>query len=227
MAGSWIVLLDASRVDFPPNAVKSKEFCHVKTKRLEIPFKAARHVQSFRLRTARHVARMASTRDSALDAASTPAAAASAGIARFNDPRYRGQSSDLTVPIPEGPLSEQAMRSIEERFESEFERTYGHRADAKAFELVTVRLVLRLPRAVEHGKAWMPDGSAAEETERPVYFGPEQGRLGAAVLSRRALALKACRGPALIQEYDTTIVVPPGCEARLDDHDNVAIAVAS
>ena len=119
------------------------------------------------------------------------------------------------------------MRSIEEHFESEFERTYGHRADAKSFELVTVRLVLQLPRAVEHGKAWMPDGSATEETERQVYFGPELGRIAAAVLSRRALALKPRRGPALIQEYDTTIVVPPGCEANLDGHKNVVIAVGN
>jgi N-methylhydantoinase A len=149
----------------------------------------------------------------------------SAKIARFGDLRYRGQSSELTVGIPEGPLNEAAMRAIEESFEVEFERTYGHRADAKAFELVTVRLVLRLPRTVEHGTAWMPDRSLPAETERLVYFGPEQGHVKAAVLSRCALDHKSRPGPVLIQEYDTTIVVPPDCEASLDSHANVVITV--
>jgi len=154
-------------------------------------------------------------------------APALAEIMRFADLRYRGQSSELTVPIPEGRLGEAAMQAIEESFEAEFERTYGHRADAKSFELATVRLVLRLPRPVEHGTAWMPDGSTAAEAERLVYFGPEQGRLKAAVLSRRALARKPRPGPALIQEYDTTIVVPPGCAAGIDGQANVVITVGN
>jgi N-methylhydantoinase A len=58
-----------------------------------------------------------------------------------------------------------------------------------------------------------------------VYFGPEQGQVKAAVLPRRALAGKRRPGPAVIQEYDTTIVVPPGCEASMDAHDNVVIAI--
>ncbi len=150
---------------------------------------------------------------------------ASAEVARFGDLRYRGQSSELTVPLPDGPLDDARMRKIEEEFETEFERTYGHRADAKAFELVTVRLVLRLPRQVEHGTTWMPDISAAAETQRRVYFGPDQGLLDAAVLSRRDLERGQRPGPALIQEYDTTIVVPPGCEASLDGHANVVISI--
>jgi N-methylhydantoinase A len=150
---------------------------------------------------------------------------ATAEVERFGDLRYRGQSSELTVPLPDGPLDEAAMRAVEERFEAEFERTYGHRADAKAFELVTVRLVLRLPRHLEHGTAWMPDISATTETERQVYFGPEAGKAMAAVLSRRDLGRTPRPGPALIQEYDTTIVVPPGCEASIDSHANVVITV--
>lgn len=151
--------------------------------------------------------------------------AGAAEIARFADLRYRGQSSELTVQLPDGPLEDAAIGALEERFEAEFERTYGHRADTKAFELVTVRLVLRVRRPVEHGKSWLPDAATPPAAERLVYFGPEHGRLKAAVRARAVLAGGRLAGPALIQEYDTTVVVPPGCAAALDGHGNVVIAV--
>ena len=33
------------------------------------------------------------------------------------------------------------------------------------------------------------------------------------------------RGPLLIDEYDATTLVPPGCSARLDDFDNIVIKI--
>lgn len=151
---------------------------------------------------------------------------ARAEIARFADLRYRGQSSELTLPIADGALSECALRALEERFEQEFERTYAHRGDTKAFELVTVRLVMRVPRALQHGTDWAAEAQA-QHARRSVYFGPEHGCLDTEVLSRRSLGAAPRRGPLLIQEYDTTIVVPPDCEARVDRHGNVVIAIGA
>jgi len=142
----------------------------------------------------------------------------------FADVRYRGQSSELTVAMPERELDAATLRALEERFEAEFERTYGHRGDTKAFELVTVRLVMRVPRTVEHGTQWAPEPNAPE-TRRPVYFGPTVGEVDTAVISRASLAGMPREGPLLIQEYDTTIVVPPRCNASLDDRGNVVIGV--
>jgi N-methylhydantoinase A len=149
-----------------------------------------------------------------------------AEIARFADLRYRGQSSELTVPLPDVPLAAATLREIEERFEQEFERTYAHRGDTKAFELVTVRLVMRVPRAVHHGTDWAAE-ALAPDLRRSVYFGPGHGRLDTHVVSRRSLGATPRRGPLLVQEYDTTIVVPPDCEARLDPHGNVVIAIGA
>jgi N-methylhydantoinase A len=149
---------------------------------------------------------------------------ARAEFTRAADLRYRGQSSELTVPMLEGPLTPEALRALEERFEQEFERTYGHRGDAKAFELVTVRLVMRVPRAVEHGTQWGRE-APHPESRRDVYFGPEHGMLPAAVVSRDALGRAPRHGPLLVQEYDTTIVVPPGCDAEVDANGNVMISI--
>jgi N-methylhydantoinase A len=152
---------------------------------------------------------------------------AAAEIARFADLRYRGQSSELTVAISGGKLSDDAMRDIEERFEAEFERTYGHRADAKAFELVTIRSVLRLPRRVEHGKTWASNTDVTAATERLVYFGPDAGQIKTPVRTRVSLQNLTLPGPLLVQEYDTTIVVPPDCSATLDEHANIVITIGA
>jgi N-methylhydantoinase A len=128
--------------------------------------------------------------------------------------------------MPAESLDVPALRATEERFEQEFERTYGHRGDTKVFELVTVRLVMRVPRAVAHGTEWAPERAAADE-RRAVYFGPESGHLDTPVLSRQSLRRTPRAGPLLIQEYDTTIVVPPGCDAGVDEHGNVVIGIGA
>ncbi|MBM3531016.1 MAG: hydantoinase/oxoprolinase family protein [Alphaproteobacteria bacterium] len=149
-----------------------------------------------------------------------------AQIERYADLRYRGQSSELTVPLPNGSVSEAALRELEERFEQEFERTYAHRGDTKAFELVTVRLVMRVPRALQHGRDWVAMKETPEQ-RRPVYFGPEHGRLETRVIARGSLGASPAAGPLLVQEYDTTVVVPPGCATRLDSHGNVLISIGA
>jgi len=143
------------------------------------------------------------------------------------DLRYRGQSSELTVPFPMERLTEQTLRDAEEAFETEFERTYGHRGDAKSFELVTVRLVMRVARAVEHGKEWIIEqvGEMAKQ-HRNVLFDPDTGPVATPVLLRAELTATPRRGPLLVQEYDTTVVVPPDCTASVDDHRNIVLELA-
>lgn len=146
-------------------------------------------------------------------------------IAPLVDLRYRGQSSEITVPLGSLRVTARAIRDAEEAFEAEFERTYGHRGETKEFELVTCRLVATVTRGIEHGANWVADAAATRirGTERDIYFGGERGMLRTKVLSRVALTAGACRGPAIIQEYDTTVVVPPGWSAALDGHDNILL----
>ena len=140
------------------------------------------------------------------------------------DLRYRGQSSELTVPFPIERLTEEALRAAEDAFESEYERTYGHRGDTKSFELVTVRLVMRVARVVEHGAEWIAErlGESARR-ERSVLFDPAKGPVVTPVLLRSELTASPRRGPLLVQEYDTTVVVPPDCSVSLDDHRNIVL----
>jgi len=50
--------------------------------------------------------------------------------------------------------------------------------------------------------------SKAASGSRRVYFGPERGWLTAPVFRRNDLTDARMKGPVIVEEYDTTIVVP-------------------
>jgi N-methylhydantoinase A len=143
------------------------------------------------------------------------------------DLRYVGQSSEITVPLSSPTLSDTLLREAEENFEAEFARTYGHVGARKAFELVTFRLVATVARGLEHGNDWVdadaetPRGPAT----RLACFEGEKELVAVPVLRRGDLTEAPRPGPLLVQEYDTTIVVPPNATACRDASGNVVIEV--
>ena len=149
-------------------------------------------------------------------------------IDRSADCRYQGQSFELTVAVTE-------HATIEETFGREHERTYGHRAGAEEpVEIVSLRVVgrglsdrPRVPGRARIDRDARPGGPgprtlAAERLVRRVYFGPEAGWLATPILARADLATPR-EGPAVIEEYDATCVIPPGARAALDGWGNVVM----
>jgi len=141
---------------------------------------------------------------------------------------YQGQSFELTVPVPDGAIDAAMVRHLEEAFGAEHERTYGHRAGPEEpVELVAIQLV---GQGVCEG-AGVPERvrSSRKEPEsappRPAYFGPEIGWVETPVLRRSELA-QALSGPAIVEEYDATCIIPPGASASLDRSGNIVIDLA-
>jgi N-methylhydantoinase A len=66
--------------------------------------------------------------------------------------------------------------------------------------------------------------SRAPATVRPAYFGPQAGEMAARVMTRAGLLDGPLVGPAIIEEFDTTIVIPPNWKAELDRFANVVLA---
>ena len=137
---------------------------------------------------------------------------------------YQGQSFELRVPLAAGRLDRAALAALEEAFGAEHERTYGHRAGIdEPVELVSIEIVGRglseTPRAASASLA--PDIAIAEP-RRSAYFGPKTGWLDAELRNRSDLRT-ARPGPCIIEEIDSTCLVPPGWTARLDAHGNIAI----
>ncbi len=149
-----------------------------------------------------------------------------ARIERHASLHYQGQTYELTVPVPEGPLDDAALAALEEAFGAEHERTYGHRAGPEEpVELVTLRV---LGRGVRPGAPPLRIGAAAGPVPgaaaRRAYFGPESGWCEAAVIGRADLA-QARTGPLIVEEYDATCVVPPGVHAALNDAGCIVLEV--
>src|ERR1700756_3278231 len=79
------------------------------------------------------------------------------------------------------------------------------------------------PSAMPRNKSSMRRERTSGGT-RDAYFGQDHGTLATPVLNRFELSREEPRrGPLLIDEYDATTLVPPGCSARLDHFDNVVI----
>ncbi|MGK7865391.1 hydantoinase/oxoprolinase family protein [Falsiroseomonas sp. E2-1-a4] len=138
---------------------------------------------------------------------------------------YHGQSFDLTVPLPDGPITTDALRALEEAFGQEHERTYGHRAGVEEpVELVSIQVV---GQGVRTGEAQPLGGvpsraEAAAPAPRRIFLGPEEGWVEAPVIRRVDLAAPQT-GPLIVEEYDATCLVLPGWRASLDDARNILL----
>ncbi|HJZ42081.1 MAG TPA: hydantoinase/oxoprolinase family protein, partial [Hyphomicrobiaceae bacterium] len=100
---------------------------------------------------------------------------------------YKGQSFDLVVPVPDGPIDQALVAHLEEAFGQEHEQTYGHRAGAEEpVELVAIQVV---GRGMRHGAA-VPARIASSRAEpepgppRRVFFGNEAGWIETPILRR-------------------------------------------
>jgi N-methylhydantoinase A len=145
-------------------------------------------------------------------------------LVRQADMRYQGQEHTVTVPIPDGPLDDDARAEVRRRFDEAHERLYTFRLEVPA-ELVTFRLtgygtVPKPPlREISPGD----DVSEARTGGRLVDF-DERGQAETAVFDRAALGAGAhITGPAAIEESATTTLVPPGMTADVDRLGNIIV----
>jgi 5-oxoprolinase (ATP-hydrolysing) len=136
---------------------------------------------------------------------------------RSADLRYRGQNWSVRVDFP-GDIGRASIARLIERFEEEHDRLYGTRLEeGSPIEIRAVRLsLLGPPRDALASAAPGADAADSQPRSRPADFGDEHGTIETPVRSRTSLGADPVDGPLLIDEYDTTIVVPPGWNVRLD-----------
>ena len=136
---------------------------------------------------------------------------------RFADLRYRGENTELTVPVTDGGgIGAATIRA----FGDEHERTNGYQSEDEVVVLVNLRLIARglgaETRVPEALQVTTQAGGSASRRPRSVYFGPSQGRLETPVVDRGDITETGLEGPLIVEEYDSTTVVPPGCRIRRD-----------
>jgi 5-oxoprolinase (ATP-hydrolysing)/N-methylhydantoinase A len=130
---------------------------------------------------------------------------------RSADVRYRGQSWSLTLELS-GEIDVASVEDLVRRFEVEHERLYGTRLDAGS--PIEIRALRRISLGSERPRVSFGGSTSRRAGTRLADFG--EGPVTARVCGRDDLC-EPIAGPLLVDEYDTTVVVPPGWVARLDE----------
>ena len=145
--------------------------------------------------------------------------------AHHADLRYAGQAYELTIALPVDAGGHPDLDTLAAAFHREHKRTYGHASDRDQVELVNIRVTGRvLSQSERIYQPSPPDtdpGSPAGE--RRAWFGPQHGSVLTPVVGRAALAGRGIEGPAIIEEYDATCVLPPNWLGTLDAAGNMVL----
>ncbi len=136
-------------------------------------------------------------------------------IERYLDLRYWGQSYELVVPF------EGSIPGAVEAFHAAHERRFGYADRSERVQVVNARVkargVTQLPAAEQLAAV---AGAVPEPIAvRPVVFDSPDGivALDTPIYRRTTLSPGvAFTGPAIVAQYDTTTVLPPGWRATID-----------
>jgi N-methylhydantoinase A len=138
-------------------------------------------------------------------------------VERRLDLRYAGQSYELSVPF--------SARFVES-FHREHEKAYGYRDPSRPIEIVNLRLRLVVPTPKPRIRPERLKRSSAVRRallkEKPVWFGGRKHRTR--FYERRRLAPgMQFDGPAVVVEYSSTTLVPPGFRCGVDEYRNLVL----
>ena len=149
---------------------------------------------------------------------------------RTADLRYFGQAFEVRVPVPAGVLDAATAQAVADAFHDAHRALYGYdfRGDpTQAVEWVNLRVSGIGPiRRPDLRELTVGDGNAerARTATRPVCFDGDAGYVDAAVYWRPDLGPgDVLAGPAIVEEYGSTVPVHPGFTARVDHFGNLLV----
>jgi len=161
-----------------------------------------------------------------LDREKVPAARRS--LLRSAEMRYPLQNYEINVPLPAGKVDAAWLKRACEAFHAAHERLYSYCDREEAVQLVNLRVAAvgrtdrPKPRALERGGA---GAQAALKARRKVHFQSSGRFVDCPIYERdRLRAGNRIAGPAVIEQADSTIVVPPSFSASVDPNGRIVIA---
>ena len=152
-------------------------------------------------------------------------------FSRQADLRHVGQGYEIVVNLPYAQLSGVDLDGeLRPRFYRAYEEIYGHAHRHLDLEITTCRLTasgprprVKLQRVVESG--YTPE-QAIKGTRR-AYFAELGGFIETPLYDRSKLSAGATfRGPAIVEEVDSTAVIGPGTQVTVDHYANLQVTFA-
>jgi N-methylhydantoinase A len=140
--------------------------------------------------------------------------------------RYQGQEHSVKVPFPAGEVTAKALTEAIATFAAIHKREYTYTLE-NPVELVNYHLVATQKVAKPDFRKLAKTGRPLKDAvcgKRPVDF-DVQGVHDSLIYERSRLEPgHEIKGPAIVREPDTSIVVPPSHFVTVDDYGNLHIA---
>src|SRR5437660_1725731 len=162
-------------------------------------------------------------------------------VTRRTEMRLLGQVHDITVTLPAGPLGHENLDAVKAAFAAEYTRLYTHLYTGTVIQAINWRVLcagpapaIRVvhqdgvpqPRFSETGHSRVDPGLRSDLKSRRAWFAEAGGWVETPVYDRYALTPgDALEGPAMVEERESTMVVPPGDGLRVDDGLNFRLTI--
>jgi N-methylhydantoinase A len=152
-------------------------------------------------------------------------------LARAADMRLVGQIHEITVPLPARTIAADDVPAITQQFYHLYRELYSRAYERLPIQVVNWRLVAMGPapsiHLAPHTASTGTSTARALKGHRPAYFPEAGGFVDTPVYDRYRLAPEAhIRGPAILEEQESTIVLGPADEAETDAYLNIIVRLA-
>lgn len=151
-------------------------------------------------------------------------------IERIVDARYAGQGYELRVDAKNGAINDAWIKDLRSSFHVIHEREFSRRFEDADVQLanIRVRAIGVMPglkaTKVKKGTATPPKGALKLTADAWFEKNGKPAKFKTKFYERtELLAGNKIAGPAIITQFDSTSVVPPGYTAEVDPHGNLII----
>jgi N-methylhydantoinase A len=147
-------------------------------------------------------------------------------IRRSVEVRYQHQAYGIDIPVDSRDLTREVLDALPDAFFEAYRQQYGidwrgptEIVNVRARFIGDVQKLHATPRPLAGGTE-----AATTAAHRPAYFAEHRGFVETPVYNRDLLSPgQHVHGPAIVEERNSTVVIPPAYRAAVDAHANLVI----
>ncbi|MDG1875572.1 MAG: hydantoinase/oxoprolinase family protein [Mariniblastus sp.] len=150
---------------------------------------------------------------------------------RTVDMRFVGQGHEIPVELPVGELSDAQIPELKSSFEQVYQQLYERTGPPVNIEITNWRVVSSGPKPDVSLQITHTDDSAILAVDtikgtRQAYFPETNGFTETKIYDRyRMKPGMMFDGPAIVEERESTVIVGPGSQCRVDEHFNLLVSM--